>query len=327
MQSVTSTLGRATRIVAVLSIAAAGLLGGTGSARADGPTVIDEDATGFLCEYYPEGQPQVIASIHYDAASGSGYSSAEVLAADGEMHLAEGFTDDVQVADGVVSARYPLTGVDGSTAGEVVLTGTYAATAMPVTLHNRYPYERNAQILGTLTYTPLEVTWTTFQVGDYDVSGMSCDGQRSESHNRVLEPHRYVRTFNELNVLGRCASGDLTGFSIVPSEVGVSVGLSTEGYEGFTNLDLADGSDTQSVAWYAGDAEGPAEFTSMTVTLAEDGHSRTMVEATPDGLVLAQIQPLTLAYQVGLPGDAGVVSGSCAAEATILRTAVEPIDG
>ena len=73
----------------------------------------------------------------------------------------------------MVSARYPLINEPGSDAGEVVLEGTYVATTEPITLRNRFRYARSAQIIGTLVYTELEVTWTTFQVGDYDVSGRS----------------------------------------------------------------------------------------------------------------------------------------------------------
>ena len=126
-------------------------------------------------------------------------------------HLANGFTEDVTVSDGVVSARYPLVNEDGSDAGEVVLEGTYVATAEPITLRNRFRYARNAQIIGTLVYTELEVTWTTFQVGDYDVSGITCFGQRTQTSNRVLQPHRLVDTFEEIRLLGNCAEEPLTG--------------------------------------------------------------------------------------------------------------------
>jgi hypothetical protein len=68
---------------------------------------------------------------------------------------------------------------DGSDAGEVVLEGTYVAIAEPVTLRNRFRYARDAQMIGTLVHTELEVTWSTFQVGDYDVSGITCFGRRS----------------------------------------------------------------------------------------------------------------------------------------------------
>jgi hypothetical protein len=327
MQSASSTRRRATRVVAALCLTAAALAGGNESARADTPTVIDDDATGFICEYYPEGQPQVIAYVHYDAVSGNGESDANVLSPDGERVLADGFTHDVQVADGVVSARYPLIAADGSAVGEVVLEGTYVAASDPVTLRTRNRYERNAQIIGNLTYTPLDVTWKTFRVGDFDVSGTACQGQRTQSRNRVLEPHRYVGRYEELNLLGRCGTGALTGLSVLPSEAGVTLALSVEGYEGFTNLDLGDGSDTQSVSWYAADApDEPADRTRMTATLTDVGHRRTAVTATPNGLVLAQVQPVTLAYEVALPEGAGTVTGSCSAEATVLRTAVEPID-
>ena len=81
-----------------------------------------------------------------------------MLTPDGELDLANGFTRDVTVSDGVVSARYPLVNEDGSDAGEVVLEGTYVATTEPITLRNRFRYARNAQIIGTLVYTELAVT-------------------------------------------------------------------------------------------------------------------------------------------------------------------------
>ena len=49
------------------------------------------------------------------------------------------------------------------------------------------------------------------------------------------------------------------------------------------------------------------------MTVTEDGHRRSVVQATPDGLILEQIQPLTLTYQLVLPTGAGTVSGGCAA--------------
>ena len=208
----------------------------------------------------------------------------------------------------------------------MVLEGTYAATAEPVTLRDRFRYARNAQIIGTLVYTELEVTWSTFQVGDYDVSGITCFGQRSQTSNRVLQPHRLVDTFSELRLLGNCAEEPLTRFAVVGSEVGVSIDLAVDGLQGSTNLALADGSDTPSVAWYTEGGGEPAEITSITVTLTEDGHSRTVVNATSDGLVLQRIQPLTLTYELVLPGGVGTVYGTCATESIVTRIAVEPVD-
>ena len=318
---------RLTRVVAaLLSLTGMLLVTGAGVAQADRPTVINEDNTGFACEYFPEGEPQISVSINYDAVSGEGSSFTDVLTPDGELDLANGFTDDVTISNGVVSARYPLINEDGSDAGEVVLEGTYVATAEPVTLRNRFRYARNAQIIGTLVYTELEVAWTTFQVGDYDVSGITCFGQRSQTSNRVLQPHRLVDTFREFRLLENCAAEPLTRFDVVGSEVGVSIELAVGGLNGSTNLALADGTDTQPVAWYAEGGEEPAEVTSITATLTEDGHSRTVVDATPDGLILERIQPLTLTYELVLPGGAGTVSGTCAAESVVTRIAVEPVD-
>jgi hypothetical protein len=327
-------MGRSTRsrsrlarsVAALLSLTGILLASGAGVAQADRPTVINEDNTGFACEYFPEGQPQISVSINYDAVSGEGYSFTDVLTPDGELDLANGFTDDVTVGNGVVSARYPLINDDGSDAGQVILEGAYEATSEPLTLRNRFRYARNAQIIGTLVYTELAVTWSTFQVGDYDVSGITCFGQRSQTSNRVLQPHRLVDTFRELRLLGNCAEEPLTRFDVVGSEVGVSLDLVVDGLQGSTNLALADGSDTQPVAWYAEGGEEPDEITSITVNLTEDGHSRTVVDATPDGLVLERIQPLTLTYELVLPDGAGTVSGTCAAESVVTRIAVEPVD-
>jgi hypothetical protein len=97
-----------------------------------------------------------------------------------------------------------------------------------------------------------------------------------------------------------------------------------ERYEGSTNLNLDDGSDTQSVQWY--DAEGElAETTSITVTVTENGHRRSVVQATPDGLILEQIQPLAMSLELVLPDQAGTITDGCAAEAVVTRTAVEPV--
>lgn len=112
----------------------------TSPAQADKPTVINEDNTGFACGYFPEGEPQINVSINFDAVTGEGYSFTDVLSPDGELYLANGFTDDVQVGDGVVSARYPLLYPDGSQAWEVVLEGTYVASGEAITLRNRLPY-------------------------------------------------------------------------------------------------------------------------------------------------------------------------------------------
>ena len=310
---------------AVLSLAVALLVSTAGVANADKPIVLVEDQTGFSCEYRAEGEPQVDVSINFDAVTGTGESSAQVLSPDGETDLARGRTEDVQVGDGVVSARYPLLQYpDGPVIGEVVLEGTYAPSGDTVTLRNRFRSGRNAQIIGTWIYTPLEVTWTTLQVGDYDLSGVPCEGQRLQSTNRVLQPHRLVGTFSELRLLDNCATDPVTRFQVTASEDGVGLFLAVDGYEGFTNLNLDDGSDTQSVVWL--DDEGElAEITSMTVTVTEDGHRRSVVEAGPDGLILEQIQPLDLSYELVLPNEAGTITGGCAAESVVTRTAVEPV--
>jgi hypothetical protein len=67
---------------------------------------------------------------------------------------------------------------------------------------------------------------------------------RTPATARRLEPHRLVGTFSELRLRGNCANGQLTGFAVIPSEAGVSLAMAVEGLEGFTNLDLSDGSDT-----------------------------------------------------------------------------------
>jgi hypothetical protein len=265
-------------------------------------------------------------SISFDTVAGTGSSDAQVLSPDGQDDLARGVTEDVRVSDGVVSARYPLMEYpDGPVIGEVILEGTYAPLGEPVTTHDRYRTARNAQIIGTRTYTPLEVTWTTLEVGDYELTGITCEGQRIESSNRVLQPHRLVRTFSDLRLLDNCASDPLTQFNVSTSEEGgVELSLAVGGYVGFTNLNLDDGSDTRSVAWF--DAEGEAgETTSITVTVSEDGHRRSVVQATPDGLILEQIQPLTLSYELVLPNEAGTITSGCAAEAVVTRTALEPV--
>lgn len=117
----------------------------------------------------------------------------------------------------------------------------------------------------------------------------------------------------------------LTGFSVVGSEVGVSLVLGLEGYEGFVNLALDDGSDTQPVEWYTDGSDDPAEITMITATVTDDGHSRSVVRATSDGLILEQIQPLSLAYELALPEGSGTVFGGCGAESVVTRTAVEPV--
>jgi hypothetical protein len=310
----------------ILSLLAMQLAMTVAPAGAAKPTVIAEDNTGFACDYFPEGGPQVSVSINFDDESGEGYSSAQVLGPDGEAHLARGFTDEVIVRDGVVSARYPLFHTDGSEAGDVILEGTYAPASETLTLRNRFPYARNAQIIGTLTYTELDVTWTTFQVGGYDVSGISCFGQHSETLNRVLQPTRLVGTFPEVRLLENCATPPLTGFSVEPSEAGVTLALTLDGYSGFTNVALDDGSDTQPVYWYTEGGEQPADVTGVSVARTESGHRRSEVNATPDGLILEQIQPVSLSYHLDLPAGMGTVSGQCAAESVIVRTAVEPVE-
>jgi hypothetical protein len=129
-------------VAALVSLTGVLLASSEGMAHADRPTVINEDNTGFACEYFPGDQPQISVSINYDAVTGEGSSFADVLTPDGELHLANGFTDDVTISNGVVAARYPLTNDDGSNAGEVVLEGTYGAIAEPVTLRNRFRYAR-----------------------------------------------------------------------------------------------------------------------------------------------------------------------------------------
>lgn len=318
---------RARAGTAIVAGVAALLLFAPGVARADQPVLIVEDQTGFACEYRAEGEPQVDVSINFDAVAGTGSSDAQVLSPDGETDLARGSTEDVRVAEGVVSARYPLLQYpDGPAIGQVVLEGTYAPAGETVTLRNRFPVTRNAQIIGRTVFTPLEVTWTTLRVGDVDLSRAVCEGQRLATSNRVLQPHRLVGTFSELRLRDGCARDPLTRFEVIPSEVGVSLLVAVEGAEGFTNLDLEDGSDTQSVQWQSAEGD-PLEATTITVTIAEDGRRRSAVQATPDGLVLEQVQPLSLRYELALPGQGGTVTGACSAESVVTRIAVEPVQG
>jgi hypothetical protein len=312
-------------ITAVLAVVAVLLMSTAGLARADQPIVLDEDQTGFRCEYRAEGEPQIDVSISFDAVAGTGSSDAQVLSPDGEVDIALGSTEDVLVSDGVVSARYPLLQYpDGPVIGEVILEGTYVPSGETETEHLRFRTARNAQIIGTRTTTPLEVTWTTLQVGDYDLTGITCEGQRTQTSNRVLQPHRLVGTFSDLRLLDNCATDPLTRFDVTASEDGVSLILAVGGYEGSTNLNLDDGSDTQSVQWY--NEEGDlVETTSITVTVTENGHRRSIVQTTPDGLILEQIQPLRLSYELVLPNQAGTITGGCAAESVVTRTAVEPV--
>jgi hypothetical protein len=161
----------------------------TDMARADPPNVIKQDNTGFRCEYFPSSQLHIIVSIYYDALTGEGYSTTEVLNPAGEFELATGSINDVVLSDGVVSVSYPLYNPDGSAAGEVILEGTYAASAKPTTERTQFPYAPNGRTITTVTTTPLDVTWTTFQVGDYDVSGITCEGVHIESTTLVTQPN------------------------------------------------------------------------------------------------------------------------------------------
>ena len=94
--SIPVRLTRAT--TAVLALVAVLLMSTAGVAHADKPIVLDEDQTGFTCEYRAEGEPQVDVSINFDAVTGTGESSAQVLSPDGETDLARGSTEDVQVS-------------------------------------------------------------------------------------------------------------------------------------------------------------------------------------------------------------------------------------
>ena len=231
----------------------------------------------------------------------------------------------MQVSDGVISARYPLLQYpDEPVIGEVILEGTYAASGESETLHLRYRTARNAQIIGTTTYTPARghldnlagrrlrhdrnhlrgSTYPDQQPGP-PAAPPRRDLQRPAAAGQLR--HRPLDPVRGHGVRGRCQ----------PS-------LLVEGYEGSTNLNLDDGSDNQSVQWY--DEEGDlAEITSITVSVTENGRRRSVVQATPDGLILEQIQPLTLSYELVLPNEAGTITGGCAAEAVVTRTAVEPV--
>ena len=229
----------------------------------------------------------------------------------------------MRVSDGVVSARYPLLQYpDGPVIGEVILEGTYAPPAETYTEHLRFRTARNAQIIGTRTTTPLEVTWTTLQVGDYDLTGIAA--RVSASRPATGSSSRTASSeLQRATAAGQLRHRPLDPIRVTASEEGVSLVLAVEGYEGSTNLNLDDGSDTQSVQWY--DLEGDlAEITSITVTVTENGHRRSVVQATPDGLILEQIQPLTLGYKLVLPNEAGRSRRMCG-EAVATRTAVEPV--
>src|SRR5215212_9342765 len=144
MISVSTPVRFASATMAVLSLVAVLLVSTAGVARADRPTVIEEDQTGFVCEYFPESEPNVRVAISFDAVAGTGSSDAEVVSADGEVVLARGVTEDVQVGEGMVSARYPLLQYpDGPVIGEVILEGTYAPSGETVTFRPRFQTARN----------------------------------------------------------------------------------------------------------------------------------------------------------------------------------------
>lgn len=97
---------------------------------------------------------------------------------------------------------------------------------------------------------------------------------------------------------------------MVESEAGVSLVLGVDDYEGFTNLDVENGSDTQSVEWYTEGGEEPRgdhldhgdRHRDRTQSHRGPGHPR-----WPDS---GRIQPLTVSYELALPGGAGTVTGS-----------------
>ena len=69
----------------------------------------------------------------------------------------------------------------------------------------------------------------------------------------------------------------------------------------------------------------PAQVTSITVTSRRTATATAWSKPTPDVLILEQIQPLTGAYQLGLPAQVGTVRGGCAAASLLIRTAVKPV--
>ena len=73
---------------AVLALVAVLLMSTAGVARADQPIVLDEDQTGFRCEYRAEGEPQIDVSISFDAVAETGSSDAQVLSPDGQVDIA-----------------------------------------------------------------------------------------------------------------------------------------------------------------------------------------------------------------------------------------------
>ena len=183
---------------ALLSLTGILLVTGAGVAQADRPTVINEDNTSFACEYFPEGQPQINVSINYDAVSGGGHLlhrrplTRRRAGPRQRLHARRHRKRRVVWPGTRRSTNTAPTPARWSwrapTRPPASPSPCVTASGRPERPDHRHPRLHRAG--GDLVHLPGRRLRRLRQV--------TCFGQRSQTSNRVLQPHRLVRAGPDL---------------------------------------------------------------------------------------------------------------------------------
>ncbi|MET9022709.1 hypothetical protein ABZV93_22275 [Actinopolymorpha sp. NPDC004070] len=219
-------------------------------------------------------------------------SYLEIYEAGSGDHLAQGVPVEATFTDGTVDASFELMDPSGASAGNAHLVGTYTVGETVTTKdHIR---RNNSQWHSVHSYTPYSLTWSSVELGPWQVGSLDCTAWASEGTTSFTNPHRGVGFGAYWNPSPECSTDEARLLDVSTFEDETFLLVETTDAWGVAAVS-GNGVQTGTVEWY--DPEGEP--------LGSEPASATWQRLSPAKVTTASPSPTsnlvthTTAYQLG----------------------------
>jgi hypothetical protein len=174
-------------------------------------------------------------------------SYLEIIEAGWGEHLAEGVPLETTFADGKVDATFKLVAPSGDSVGTARFVGTYTV-GETVTTKDRWR-SNNTQWHTERSYTPYSLTWSSVELGGWQVGNLDCTAFASESTTSFTAPHRGVASGAHWSLSPECYTEEIRYLDVVTTENETFLLVDTPDARAVVAVS-GDGVQTGTVDWY-----------------------------------------------------------------------------
>jgi hypothetical protein len=178
-------------------------------------------------------------------------SSLEIIEAGWGEHLAKGVPLETTFADGKVDAGFELMDPSGDSMGTARFVGTYTA-GETVTTKDHWR-AGNTQWHFVRSSTPYSLTWSSVELGRWQVGNLDCIAGALESTTSSTAPHRGVASGAYWSRSPECFTEEIRSLDVMTTDSETFLRVDTPDGQAMAAVS-GDGVQTGTVEWY--DPEG-----------------------------------------------------------------------